>query len=485
MLGKFRGFFTGMLGKKYRYVGEENCNFHAQKRRFSGVEKIWKRILFRKYFRKEGLLRKNLAFGHKIMTNKKPTSHLLLLANEHSGRDEMNLAGHPFALLQSPKRQSETSIFYDWKRTVGGREVTASWRVETPAAFGLPGPEEELLYLVLLQLTREAAEAAGTPGNWPLQIKFSRSDVLKRMGWDDGSQRYVALNTAFSRLQAVSIFAKYAFYDARIKAPVDAVGFGIINEFSLVAEPKGRKSQGTLPLSHFEWNTVLHSSFLAGNVRSLSLDFAISLEHPTSRRLFRLLELLRYASKPPRPQLSIGVFKLRDRLGMTTYKYPSKIAEKLKPAIDELVRRGYIAGMSLEKDAFGATKAQFRFFDQLWPQDTRKISEAARDPLERPQTALSQQGLPDLPLFSALLPDWNAPSPADFDDPAAALLDAFFEALPPQEKDDIDARVYAALPIFLQDNSRTRGAILEMARGRRREVVARYPNALSGAVKGP
>lgn len=81
--------------------------------------------------------------------------------DEHSGRDEMNLAGHPFALLQSPKRQSGTSISYEWKHTVRGREVTASWCVETPETYGLPGPEEELVYLVMMQLTREAAEAAG------------------------------------------------------------------------------------------------------------------------------------------------------------------------------------------------------------------------------------------------------------------------------------------------------------------------------------
>ena len=235
------------------------------------------------------------------MATKKPTSHLVLLRDEHSGRDEMNLAGHPFALLQSPKRQSATSIFYNWKRILNGREVTASWRVETPAAYGLPGPEEELLYLVLLQLTREAAENAGTPREWPQTVNFSRAEVLRRLGWDNGARRYAALDLAFTRLLSVTISARYAFYDARTKTPSPSVGFGILSNFNLANEPTRARAQNLLPLSHFEWDTVLHTSFLAGNVRSLALDFAISLDCPTSRRLFRLLELLRYASKPPRP----------------------------------------------------------------------------------------------------------------------------------------------------------------------------------------
>ncbi len=411
------------------------------------------------------------------MADKQPTSHLTFLGDPHSGRDEMNLAGHPFALLQSPKRQSETSIFYEWERQLdNGRTVTASWRVETPAAFGLPGPEEELLYLVLLQLTREAAEQNGTPAQWPLIVKFSRGDVLRRLGWDIGARRYAALEMAFNRLVAVSVAAKYAFFDARTRQPVNAVSFHILNEFSLVEEPKGRKSQGVLPLSHFEWNTTLHTSFLAGNVRSMALDFAISLDHPSSRRLFRLLEVLAQPRKNGRRTFSMSLWKLRDRLGMTAYRYPSKVCEKLAPAVAELVARRYLESMTLEKDAMGAPMAVFRFCSPAALSSPKSASEAALRPLEAPQTPSSQLPLLDVTDFAELLPDFGAPSPADFDDLAAAQLDAFFDALPPDEKNEIDARVEAALPLFLQENPRTRGAILERRRGRRREVLARYPN---------
>lgn len=412
------------------------------------------------------------------MAKKQPTSHLTFLGDPHSGRDEMNLAGHPFALLQTPKRQNDNSISYDWKRTISGREVAASWLVEGSAKFGLPGPEEELLYLVLLQLTREAAEEAGTGRDWPLTVKFSRGDLLKRLGWHRNAQHYTALELAFNRLKSVSITANYAFYDARTQSPLKFATFGIINEAVIQHEPKGRKGQMQMPLSHFEWNTILHTSFIAGNVRSLALDFAISLQHPTSRRLFRLLELLRYASKPPRPQLSMGLFKLRDRLGMTPYAYPSQIAQKLAPAVKELVERGYLSGMSLEKDKNDDAMAVFRFYNALSPHRAA-TPQASSMPAPGPQPApATAQAVRDVPSFAGLLPDFGAPWPGEFDDPAGAALDAFFEALPQAERDDIDARAHAALPSFLRDNPRLRGAISQMTRERRRETRARYPAAI-------
>ena len=424
------------------------------------------------------------------MQPKQPDARLVLLRDNHSGRDEMNLAGHPFALLQSPQKCDATSIFYDWKRTINGREVTASWRVHTDAELGLPGPEEEVLYLVLLQLTREAAEAAGTPAAWPKQVKFSRGDVLRRLGWDDGLRRYKALDLAFSRLIAVSIAAKYAFYDAETKAPSSSTKFHILSNVVTFDEPRGRRNQETLPLSYFTWDTILHDSFLAGNVRSLALDFAISLQHPTSRRLFRLLELLRFASKPPRPQLSMGLFKLRDRLGMTPYKYPSKIAEKLKPAIAELTERGYLEGVSIEKDAAGTAMAVFRFASALPAPQTLLAPKGSQKPdkaVERPLTAVETppMGL----VFAGAVRGMDAPAVAATDAHAPAIvkiskgerldkaLDRFFEQLDESERAEIDALALADLPEFLRDNPRTSGAKLGIARVRRSEVASRYPDA--------
>ncbi len=280
-----------------------------------------------------------------------PETTTVLLSEEHSGRDEMNLAGNPFALLQAASRAGQTFILNEWDRTLpNGKIVKAVWNVKGDSVLGLPGPTEELLYLVLLQLTREAAGEGTTSADWPQKVMFSRYDVLTRMGLGDRSRDYIELKNAFYRLQSVSIQAENSFHDPRTGGPHKAIGFSILNDFALNDEPRGRKSkvQTVMPLSWFEWNRVLFESFLAGNVRSLALEFVLSLDLPTTRRLFRFLDMMRGSGPYYNREFAIGIFKLRDRLGMTGYKYASKIKEKLQPALDELIGRDYLKGFEYQ-----------------------------------------------------------------------------------------------------------------------------------------
>lgn len=307
---------------------------------------------------------------------------LVLLGEEHSGRDEMNLAGHPFALLQSPGRFAQSEpIFYDWPRTLlSGKKVTASWRVEAGAETGMPGPNEELLYLVMLQMTREAA---GADGQWPQVVPFRRGDLIARLGWNNGTRGIAAVDEAFRRLNAVSVTAKWAFYDARTQAPMQEVGFHILAGYAITPEPDGRKKSGASPLSWWKWDDVVYTSLLSGNVRSLALDFTLSLSNPTARRLFRLLDLLRFAQKTPAKGLSIGAFKLRDRLGMTAYQHPSKIKEKLLPGIEELQSVGFLGEVEWHKAQDGALLASFCFGQT----DPSQVATSPASPPEADQNA--------------------------------------------------------------------------------------------------
>ncbi len=289
---------------------------------------------------------------------------IVLLGEEHSGRDEMNLAGNPFALLQHDSRHAHQCVIeYEWERKLpNGKIVKASWRVSGDSELGLPGPSDELLYLVLLELTREAAENEES-GAWPQIVPFSRYDLMERLGWGKGAREYRLLRDCFTRLQAVSIRAEHAFWDARTKSPFAAVGFNIIDEYSLSDEPKGRKSKDNraLPLSSFKWSDRLHASFQSGNVRSLALSFILSLETPTARRLFRLLEVFRNAQTPPRTSFSIGLLKLRDRLGMVNLRYNSKIKERLQLSHDELIARGYLERVEYVKSKEGDELVVYSF----------------------------------------------------------------------------------------------------------------------------
>lgn len=289
--------------------------------------------------------------------NKNLDAKLVLLDEDHSGRDEMNLAGNPFALLQAASKSSQTYIRREWSRTLSsGKVVNATWNVNGDAVLGLPGPNEELLYLVLLQISREQKDQTG---EWPQTVHFSRHDLLNRLKWQDGPREYKNLRDGFFRLQAVSIQSEYSFHDPRTGAPMPAIAFNLIDSFGFVDEKKNRRAVD-MPFSWFKWSDIFLNSLRAGNVRSLALDFTLSLDSPISRRLFRLLELLRHARKPPLDEVKLDVFAVRDRLGMTNYAYTSKIKQVLSPAIEELISRGYLASVEYEKVKRAET-AFFRF----------------------------------------------------------------------------------------------------------------------------
>lgn len=75
------------------------------------------------------------------------------------GKDEMNLIEHPFGLL---KRGDEAELYLEWEKVHprSGKKFKASWRVMTNEKLGLPGPPEERLYLVLMELSRGQGLAA-------------------------------------------------------------------------------------------------------------------------------------------------------------------------------------------------------------------------------------------------------------------------------------------------------------------------------------
>lgn len=295
-------------------------------------------------------------------TGTRQPGSILLIESDQSGRDEMNLAGNPFALLQPDSRKNgQTHIKYEWDRRLpSGKIVQASWEVNGHGELGLPGPSDELLYLVLLELTREKADEGAI---WPQIVPFSRYEVMDRLGWSKNAREYRLLRDCFARLQAVSIQADNAFYDARTKAPLKFVAFNLLDDAQIADEPRGRKGKNdpTLPLSYFKWSDRMHASFTAGNVRALALNFVVSLEHPTARRLFRMLELFRNAVKPARREFTMGVLKLRDRMGMVNLRYASKVKERLAPAHKELIARGFLAGVHYSKSRDGNDLVHYFF----------------------------------------------------------------------------------------------------------------------------
>lgn len=259
---------------------------------------------------------------------------------ERIGKDEMNLVEQPFALLKRAAG-GEAVMNLEWEKSHPrtGKPVKATWRVTGDPELGLPGPSEERLFLVLMEMTREQ--------NWAQTVYFTRRDVLRRLRISDAQNNYKSLHDWFLRLSSVNVDAQRSFWSPAHNDYYAHVVFSLIDEIRIVEETPGIRAKGDVPLSWLKWSDTMMESFLAGNVRSIDIDFALSLELPLSVRLYRFLDKHRYGKTESRAAFEIELARLCEiHLGMASSPYPSKLKERLAAAHDELIRRGFLSGVA-------------------------------------------------------------------------------------------------------------------------------------------
>jgi len=255
-----------------------------------------------------------------------------------NGRDEMNLVEFPLSVLadRAPKG-AKTLIFRDGNGTL---TVTGS------DAFGLPTALDADVIVALIQLTK-------LKNNF-LQptINFTRYEVLRLLGWPNEGKSYRRLDESLNRWVGVSLHYNNCWWDNRSKQYGDAKIH--IIESVVILDGKSRingDEQQALPLSSFTWNNVFMESCKAGNLKRLNVETYFSLEHPSSKRLYRFLDK-RFYHRPD------WIFDLKEiafeRVGLSRNYAPNvgKIKEKLQPAIDELEQRDFLQPMTREERYF-------------------------------------------------------------------------------------------------------------------------------------
>jgi hypothetical protein len=254
------------------------------------------------------------------------------------GKDEMNLVEHPFASLSKEKDARVIELEWITRHPVTGQERPAKWRVAGDPQMGLPTANDEKVYLVAMEMTREAG--------WEQTVYFTRHEFLKRLGWSHDQHSYRRLWEAFQRLGSVTITATNAFWNPKRKSFYDGV-FNLL-EVIVANEDPGRKRPGAREReSYFKWSDIVFDAMRGGNIRTLDLEFALSLERPLSLRLFRVLDKKTHGGKRP---LSISVHDLcKYHLGMVVEgRYESNLKASLDPAHSELIQRGYLTEATYE-----------------------------------------------------------------------------------------------------------------------------------------
>ena len=262
-----------------------------------------------------------------------------------SSRDEMNLAEFPLAVLSTRVNPGlKTLEFTDTHRSQSGELVERKWIITGADKFGLPTSTDDDVVLGLMRLSM-------AQGFRERKVYFTRYELLKTLRWSTEGRSYKRLIRSLDRLSGVRIRSTNSFYDNSSKA-YQTCNFGLIDAYEINDERAiagVRKSAPSaasigpdeLPKSFFIWSEALFDSFKAGYIKKLDLDLYFQLTSAVSRRLYRYLDKHFYYKGTIERTLLPFAF---EKLGLSrTYKYVSSVRQQIEPALEELIRVGFLA----------------------------------------------------------------------------------------------------------------------------------------------
>ena len=289
------------------------------------------------------------------------------------GKDEMNFAEFPIALLTDRVPKGQKSIefvdsIYDEKRK---KMIIRRRIIEGSEQYGLPTATDDAVILALIQLTKLRGDFQRR------EVVFTRLELLEMLGWPREGKNYDRLKLSLLRIANVTYNYDNAWWDARQKTWTTRA-FHIID----IVEINDSRASNELDASSWSrivWGGAVFESFRWGFLRNIDFQLCMRLEHAISLRMYRFLGK-RFHHKPD------WTFDLKefanDHLCLgRNYEGGSQIARKLQPAIAELEAAGFLGPLS-EAERFPRDGRNWRIRLQQRDRDAAASEPAVEPPAE-------------------------------------------------------------------------------------------------------
>ncbi len=215
-----------------------------------------------------------------------------------------------------------------------GSELQQRLEVSAPGKYRLPGRFDYDVYSAVLELLEIRG---GMPEDGTLQ--FSVHELILIMGLQPSGRTYEEVKRSLRRIAATVLESDNAFWSKGQQRHISDT-FNLWNvRFDSVTDKNGSGSRHEI-----EFGNLFRRSFEEHYLRGLDIEFFWELDSPVAKRLYRLVDLKRVGSA----SWSTDLFDLQKRIPIGPYSYVSKIKEKLSAAHEELIERGFLAGVGYE-----------------------------------------------------------------------------------------------------------------------------------------
>lgn len=273
--------------------------------------------------------------------------------------DELNLAEFPLAAItHRPHADQKTLVFEDDIFDEGaGQPVHRKLVVSGTEAYGLPTPLDSDVLLVLVYLTNARNRFTER------KVHFTRYELVKCLGWDDGGKSYKRLDEALHRWASVTLYYNRAWWDKAGRSWRSRT-FHVLESLDL----RGRQGRGgTEILSSLVWNEVLFSSFQERNIKQLDLETYLALRSAVARQAYRFLDKRFYRAK--RLEFDLRTFAC-EHIGLGRNYDNAQLKRKLEPAFKELEAIGFLRPTAMEERYAKRGRGQWlvRLQHGRWPE---------------------------------------------------------------------------------------------------------------------
>ena len=245
---------------------------------------------------------------------------------------ESNVEEWPVFQLGRSKSNSSTV-----EHTISGEdgsELRQRLEVSAPGKYRLPGRFDYDVYSAVLELLeiRGGMPEGGT-------LSFSLHELIIIMDLQPSGRTYEEVRRSLRRIAATVLESDHAFWSKGQERHISDT-FSLWNvRFDSITDKNGSGSRHEI-----EFGKLFRRSFEEHYLRGLDIEFFWELDSPVAKRLYRLVDLKREGAA----SWSTDLFDLQRSIPIGPYGYVSKIKEKLTAAHEELIERGFLAGVEYE-----------------------------------------------------------------------------------------------------------------------------------------
>ncbi len=243
---------------------------------------------------------------------------------------EINLELIPLFLYKTRGRSEESLEATNVIHTPDGQRLEQYVKVVGGREYGIPGPAERDAHVGIMKLVHRAG---GMPPDG--MVSFSLYELLKILGKNSGGNNYERVRESLDRIADCVIYAQNAFYDNETEQFRTHRFTPWSVHFASSKRGKGRSTERHV----LKFHETLVRSYNSGYLKTLDTDFFFSLKSPMAKSLYQLVDAKRRGNLV----WTVGVQQLRQLVPMPeSYRYDSKIREKIEPGLKELTRRGFL-----------------------------------------------------------------------------------------------------------------------------------------------